>query len=141
MLKDSGVNDLLVSVDAFHQETIPLDAVRVFLSEAKAAGIPTRLQPAWLVSRDDTNPYNIKTESLLRSLSDLSIPIGEGNVIFPEGNAKIYLGEYFANSSPENPYEENPFDVRCLSFLSNGNVLQGNVYKNGILDIICGYQP
>ena len=38
-----GVNDLLLSVDAFHQETIPLDVVKQFDSEAKACGIPIRL--------------------------------------------------------------------------------------------------
>ena len=35
-----GVNALLLSVDAFHQETIPLDVVKRFAVEAKAFGIP-----------------------------------------------------------------------------------------------------
>ena len=30
MLEKSGVNSLLLSVDAFHQETIPLDPVKYF---------------------------------------------------------------------------------------------------------------
>lgn len=38
-----GVNDLLLSVDAFHQETIPLDVVKQFAAEAKKCGIPIRL--------------------------------------------------------------------------------------------------
>ena len=29
-LAERGVNDLLLSVDAFHQETIPLDSVKIF---------------------------------------------------------------------------------------------------------------
>ena len=33
-----GVNDLLLSVDAFHQETIPLDVVRKFAIETKKSG-------------------------------------------------------------------------------------------------------
>ena len=41
-----GVNDLLLSVDAFHQETIPLCLVKQFATEAKKCGIPIRLQPA-----------------------------------------------------------------------------------------------
>ena len=48
-LAASGVNDLLLSVDAFHQETIPLDAVKRFAVEVQKNGIPLRLQPAWLV--------------------------------------------------------------------------------------------
>ena len=49
-LATMGVNDLLLSVDAFHQETIPLDVVMTFAEEAVRALIPVRLQPAWLVS-------------------------------------------------------------------------------------------
>jgi hypothetical protein len=47
-LSESGVNDLLLSVDAFHQEFIPLE-VPVFFSRAlKKYGVPVRTQPAWL---------------------------------------------------------------------------------------------
>ena len=42
-LAASGVNDLLLSVDAFHQETIPLCLVKQFATEAKKCGIPIRL--------------------------------------------------------------------------------------------------
>ncbi|MBQ8236240.1 MAG: radical SAM protein, partial [Clostridia bacterium] len=83
-----SVNDLLLSVDAFHQETIPLDIVKQFAAEAKKCGIPIRLQPAWLVSTADDNPYNRKTKEILDSFADLEIPQNEGNVIFPEGNAR-----------------------------------------------------
>ena len=37
-----GVNDLLLSVDAFHQETIPLDVVKQFAAEVKKCGMPIR---------------------------------------------------------------------------------------------------
>ena len=43
-LAESGVNDLLLSADSFHQETIPLDVVKLFATEAQRAGIPLRLQ-------------------------------------------------------------------------------------------------
>ena len=136
-----GVNDLLLSVDAFHQETIPLDVVKNFAGEAKKCGIPIRLQPAWLVSAEDENPYNRKTREILDAFRDLDIPTGEGNVIFPEGNAKKYLAEYFADSIPENPYAEDARDVRCLSFSPNGDVLSGNVYESDIMEIIKNYEP
>ena len=136
-----GVNDLLLSVDAFHQETIPLEVVTQFAAEVKACGIPIRLQPAWLVSATDDNPYNRKTREILDSFADMEIPVGEGNVIFPEGNALKYLAEYFTDELPENPYVEDPRDVRCVSFEPNGNVLGGNVYERDIMEIIRDYAP
>ncbi len=140
-LAECGVNDLLLSVDAFHQETIPLETVRVFAAEAKKNGIPIRLQPAWLVSKADDNPYNRKTRQILNSFSDLEIPENDGNVIFPEGNALKYLAEYFSDELPDNPYIEDPCNVRCLSFSPNGDVLCGNVYERDIMELIKDYAP
>ena len=128
-----GVNDLLLSVDAFHQETIPLDVVKMFAEEAMACGIPIRLSPAWLLSVTDGNPYNRKTSEILDSFADLALPVSEGNVIFPEGNALKYLAEYFTDTLPENPYTEDPLNVRCVSFEPNGDVLGGNVYARDIM--------
>ena len=140
-LAKCGVNDLLLSVDAFHQETIPLDVVKRFAAEAKACDIPIRLQPAWLRSAVDDNPYNRKTRDILGNFADMELPVGEGNVIFPEGNALKYLAEYFTDELPENPYVEDPRDVRCVSFEPNGNVLCGNVYRDDIMEIIKDYAP
>ena len=140
-LSDCGVNDLLLSVDAFHQEMIPLDTVKLFAAEAVACGIPVRLSPAWLVSPEDDNTYNIETRRILDSFSEMGIPIGEGNVVFPEGNALRYFAEYFENGAPENPYAEDPRDVRCLSFAANGDVLDGNVYQRDIMQILNEYAP
>ena len=53
LLSLCGVNDLLLSVDAFHQETIPIIIVKIFATEAKAFGVSVRLQPALLVSFAD----------------------------------------------------------------------------------------
>ena len=136
-----GVNDLLLSVDAFHQRTIPLDTVKRFSAEVLARGIPIRLQPAWLVSATDENRYNIETRRILSAFSDQHIPIGEGNIVFPEGNAKKHLAEYFTETIPKNPYEEDPRDVRCLSFSPNGGVLDGNVYRQDMTEIMRSYAP
>ena len=140
-LSDCGVNDLLISVDAFHQETIPLQFVKEFATEAKKQSIPMRLSPAWLVSLENDNPYNQKTREILDSFSDMGIEVGDGNVIFPEGNARKYLAKYFNDSMPKNPYTEDPCNVKCLSFEPNGNVLGGNVYENDIMEIIKNYDP
>ena len=138
-LAKCGVNDLLLSVDAFHQETIPLHVVKQFAAEAKKCGIPIRLQPAWLVSATDDNPYNRKTREILDSFADMEVSVNEGNIIFPEGNALKYLAEYFTDELPENPYTEDPRDVRCVSFEPNGDVLGDNVYKRDIMEIIKDY--
>ena len=140
-LAESGVNDLLLSVDAFHQETIPLDTVKLFAAEARRAGLPLRLQPAWLVSPDHNNPYNERTREILESFADRGITINDGNIIFPEGNAIKYLAEYFTGELPENPYVEDPSDVRCVSFGPNGEVLGGNIYQRDIVDILEHYRP
>ena len=140
-LAQCGVNDLLLSVDAFHQERIPIDKVMVFASEALRFGIPIRLQPAWLISPTDDNPYNRETRKILERFLALGIVQGEGNVIFPEGNALKYLSEYFSGIASENPYAEDPYDVRCLSFEPNGDVLGSNVHTNDIMDIIKSYEP
>ncbi|MBR6807024.1 MAG: radical SAM protein, partial [Clostridia bacterium] len=140
-LSACGVNDLLLSVDAFHQETIPLHIVKQFAAEAKKCAIPVRLSPAWLVSAADDNPYNKKTREILDSFDDLELPIGDGNVIFPEGNALKYLAEYFTDERPESPYFEDPWDVRCVSFEPCGGVLGENVYERDILEIIADYAP
>ncbi len=136
-----GVNDLLLSVDAFHQETISLDVVKMFAREAKKNGIPIRLQPAWLKSATDDNPYNRKTREILNGFRDMGLCENEGNIIFPEGNALKYLAEYFTDEIPENPYVDDPCDVRCVSFSPNGDVLGGNVYRNDIMEIIQEYAP
>ena len=140
-LAECGVNDLLLSVDAFHQETIPLDVVKIFAEEVKRQGVPMRLSPAWLVSADDDNPYNRETKKILGGFRSLGIAVGDGNIVFPEGNALRYLSEYFVGELPKNPYVEDPRDVRCLSFSENGDVLGGNVYLKDIMEIIRDYVP
>ena len=139
-LVECGVNDLLLSADAFHQESIPFEAVKLFAKEAKGAGLPVRIQPAWLVSRDDANPYNIRTKEIISELCAIGIEENEGNIIFPEGNALKYFAEYFTGKTVENPYVENPCDVRCVSFEPCGNVLGENVYDKDIMQILEEYE-
>ena len=93
------------------------------------------------MSATDDNPYNRKTREILDSFADMEVSVNEGNVIFPEGNALKYLAEYFTDTLPENPYVEDPRDVRCVSFEPNGNVLGGNVYERDIMEIIRDYLP
>lgn len=141
-LGESGVNDILLSVDAFHQETIPLSFVKTFAEAVMSVGIPLRVQPAWLVSPDADNPYNIRTKELLREFKEMGIDENEGNIIFPAGNALKYLSEYLQpKEEKENPYWENPKDVRAICFSANGDILGRNAYKKDIMKILAGYRP
>ena len=137
-----GVNDVLLSVDAFHQETIPLEYVKLFAKAALSVGLPIRTQPAWLVSRDTDNPYNEKTKEILSVFSELGISENDGNIVFPSGNALKYLKEYFdEDGSVSDPYIEDPYNVKTFSIEPDGNALEGNLYRQSALDILSEYSP
>lgn len=141
-LKECGVNDVLLSVDAFHQEVIPLESAELFAEAVMAEGIPLKVQPAWLVSSDDDNAYNVRTREILRQFREMGIEENEGNVIFPAGNALKYLGEYFDSEKEYiNPYRENPADIRAICLSANGDILGDNIYEKNISEILSGYAP
>ncbi len=141
-ITESGVNEILLSVDAFHQETIPLEYVKAFAEEIIKTDIKIKVHPAWLVSPDADNPYNRKTKEILGRFSHIDIEISEGNIIFPSGNALKYLGEYFdSDNKPENPYKEDPTDIRAICFSANGDILGSNIYKQDIMKILSTYKP
>lgn len=137
-----GVNDILLSVDAFHQETIPIETVMIFADEILKSKIRVRLQPAWLVGKEHDNPYNRKTIEILDKLKKDGFKEASGNVIFPSGNALKYLGEYF-NSEKKyvSPYTENPRDMHAISIAPNGDVFNDNIYRTDILKIFEKYEP
>ena len=141
-LAESGVNDILLSVDAFHQETIPLEYIKAFAEVVKTTGINIKAHPAWLVSADDDNPYNIRTREILMEFADMGISANEGNIIFPAGNALKYLGDYLKPiAENENPYWEDPSDIHAICFSANGDILGSNIYKKDIIDILSCYKP
>lgn len=140
MLAKSGVERIMLSVDAFHQETIPLEYVKAFAQAMLNESISIKVHPAWLVSESDHNPYNQQTREILKEFTAMGIEQSSGNVIFPSGNALKYFGEYFKeNVEYINPYQENPRDIKTVSFSANGDVLGGNIYKNSISEIINAY--
>lgn len=139
---ESGVNKILLSVDAFHQETIPLEYVIEFANAVNTAEVDFKAQPAWLVSPEADNPYNNKTREILAAFNRMGIETGDGNVIFPSGNALKYLDEYFdLTKEIKNPYQEDPTDIRAICFSANGDILGSNIYKQNINDILLSYAP
>jgi len=123
--------DIMLSVDAFHQETIPLEPVQLFTAHAKHV----RLHPAWLVSREDGNPWNVRTREVLAQFPGL--PVSKGNVVFLQGNALKYLREYFPDDQPQrSPHYQAPGHVTCMSVSPDGDVDgMGNAYTDDILEI------
>lgn len=141
-ITESGVNEILLSVDAFHQETIPLEYVKAFAEAIKETDTKIQVHPAWLVSPDADNPYNSRTKEILNEFNQMGIETSEGNVIFPSGNALKYLSEYFDLSKEQkSPYWEEPTDVRAICFSANGDILGSNIYEQDISEILSSYKP
>ncbi len=150
----AGINDLLLSVDAFHQEKIPIEAVHQFACDIVEAGLKgISLQPAWVINEETDNIYNTKTHEILLQFSDLGLPISTGDNIFMAGNAVKYLAQYYppphlslADKCGSMPYTEPLTEVSSLSIVPNGDVMIcgfviGNIYAEDITEIVHRYDP
>lgn len=149
-LAAAGVNDVLISVDAFHQQRIPVEPVKEFAAAIKDAGVSARISPAWLVNREHVNPYNARTEELL---AGFELPVGSGNDIFMAGNAIDNLADYYpaprldmADKCGSMPYTAPLTDIGSISIAPNGDVeacsfVIGNIYREHISDIVARYDP
>ena len=153
-LADAGVNDVLISVDAFHQATIPLEPVRCFALAVKAAGIgKARFSPAWVVNEGFDCPENARTREILASLADIGLPVHEGNDIFMAGNAIDHLSRYYPPAELDMgdccgsmPYTEPLTSQTSLSIEPDGNVtvcgfVIGNVCTESMRDVVARYDP
>jgi hypothetical protein len=153
-LARSGVNQILISVDAFHQETIPCEDVYAFARAVRDAGIPNvRLHPAWVVDEANDNAWNAETRRLLTCFDDLTLPVSSGNNIFMSGNAVTYLADFYekprldlSQTCGAMPYTEPLTDINCLSIEPNGDVavcgfMIGNLNTASITDIVSRYDP
>ena len=140
MLAESGVNRVMLSVDAFHQETVPLAPVELFAERVRTEGIPVEIHPAWLKAPESDNEFDGKTRELMKSFREKGYSVSEGNIIFLKGKAVDLLGGA-ADEAPADPYEEDPGNIRSLCFDADGGVLGGSIYKNDIIDIIKAYSP
>ncbi len=153
-LLESGVNDILLSVDSFHSEYLPLKQQYNFAKALCDRDFKhLRLHPAWVVNREHNNEYNAATEKSLDYFKDLDIPVSNGNNIFPAGNAKIYLSEFYEKTDipmdfqcGQAPYTTKLDEVKTISVNPEGEVMVchfpiGNIYSRNILDIIKDYDP
>ncbi len=154
-LAECGVNSLHFSVDAFHQEHVPLVVVKNAVESSLEAGIEdVALNPCWLVSEDDDNEFNLETRSILEELGALPVRISSGNVVEPDGLALLNLREYLpprvrapTGRCGDIPYTEPLESVRSISVEPDGRVAVcndlyiGDASETNIIRIIEGYDP
>lgn len=154
-LAESGVNNVAISVDCFHQEFIPLDIVKITAKSLLRAGIPNiRWNPCWLVSREHDNPYDRRTKAILEELKVLPIKEDEGNKVQPEGRAILWLKDFLPprNRIPKGkcgdlPYTERLDRISSISVEPNGDISIckdfsiGNASRSDIIDILENYDP
>jgi hypothetical protein len=154
-LADSGVNDICISIDAFHQEYIPLEIVQRNVLAYLTAGI-SKLQwnACWVISPEGDNPYDQRTRTILEKLSYLPVRTGAGNILQPVGNAQKWLKDYLpaknplpAGSCAGVPYGSRLDEIDSISISPDGGVCICNEWEIGksmeedILNILAGYDP
>lgn len=152
----AGVNDIKLSIDAFHQEQIPLQYVEPFIVAVLSHKFEhLTIHPAWLVSQDHVNEYNARTWDLIRTLCHTyGVTVSGGNIIALSGLAKEHFWSYY----PETPIDldvacgtipfTNPLtNIKTLRILPTGNIaicrgiVIGNLFDNDIESIIHDYNP
>jgi hypothetical protein len=152
----AGVNDIKLSIDAFHQERIPLQYVEPFIVALLSREFEhLTIHPAWLVSPDHPNEYNARTRELIQTLSHTyGVAISPGNTVALSGLAKDHFWDYY----PDRPIDldapcgaipfTNPLtDIQTLRILPTGDIaicramVIGNLFENAIESVIRDYNP
>jgi len=128
---DSNIGEIMLSVDAFHQESVPIEPVIHFARSLINNGFKgLRTHPAWLVDKNHNNSYNKKTKEILNIFKEYGVKSTEGNNIFPAGNAVRYLSQYFQKPHKDNlfvpcgtlPYTGKIDNVNSISIDPNGDI-------------------
>jgi len=155
-LAKSGVNEVSISVDAFHQEFIPPMIVKKAAESLLKAGIRRiSWNPCWVISRNHDNPYNRKTSAILEELEkDLQIEESTGNIAQPAGRALSWLIDFLPQKTRtplekcgDMPYTEKLDSIKTIYVEPDGRVAVckefyiGNVHEKDIIDIIAEYDP
>lgn len=154
-LERAGVNTVIISVDAFHQEHIPIDFVRNVARACLFVGIEhIQWDPCWVVSEDNNNRFNEKTRDILKRLEDIPVEITEGNVLEPYGFALHNLKEFLPprmnipqGSCGSMPYTDPLDSITCICVEPDGRVAVcnelyiGNANDEDIIELIENYDP
>jgi len=147
-LKEAGVTDILISVDAFHLPHILLDGPRNVAVASLAAGIKrVRWNVAILEGIDAPNKYDRQTRRVLEVLAPLNLEVNF-NRIWPQGRAVENLKGFFPRQSLEGgclEKETTLVNPKCISLDSSGwasicwNLAIGNAKKVPLSKILTNY--
>ena len=153
-LAENGVNDVMISVDSFHQEHVRLAVVERNAQSLVDAGIPLQWNPCWLVSREHDNPWNRRTRAVLQALAHLPVAEDSGNIVQPEGNALRWLHDYMPSRTPcpagtcgDMPYTGRLDQVNCIAVEPDASIAVceefaiGNARQEGIVEMLRSYDP
>lgn len=155
LLESCGVNEILLSVDAFHNAHLPLREQFLFARALCRLGLGevTTLHPAWIEGPGSNNPYDVKTEACLDRFKPLRLPVGDGNRVFPGGSAKLYLADYFQKQPVDMsfrcgaaPYTERLDAPTTLAVDPDGSVrvccfVIGSLRRQPMTEILKAYDP
>jgi len=147
-LKEAGVNEVLISVDAFHLPHVPLGYPRNVALASLTAGID---RVAWnvaiLENENASNKFDRQTSEILRILAPLGLEI-HINKVLPQGRARRNLREFFLKQPIEGKCPEvetalvNP---TCISLDPAGwasicwSLSIGNAKKEPLSKILINY--
>jgi hypothetical protein len=127
-LKNAGLNNLGISVDAFHLEYIPLEFPRNAAQASLAAGIEkVTWNVAVIESLGDANHYDMMTAHVLKELEPLGIEAHIHKVV-AAGRALQTIPQYFQKTRLDGPCEgETPMEntltnPQCLTIEPSGSV-------------------
>jgi hypothetical protein len=154
-LADSGVNDICVSVDCFHQEYIPLAIVEQNARLLVEAGISQlKWNPCWLVAEEHDNLWNRRTRFILQALAHLPVAVGRGNIVQPMGNALLWLRDFMPPRTPlpagfcgDLPYTGRLDKVGGVSVEPDGSIMVcdefviGNAAQGDTVQMLRSYDP
>jgi hypothetical protein len=153
-LAASGVNEIYVSVDGFHQEYIPLSVVEQNVRAYLEAGVSLlRWNPCWVLSKEHDNEWNRRTHRVLQSLSQFPVAESDGNIVQPMGNAITWLSKYLPLpvSAPlggcgDAPYTGRLDQVESISIEPGGSITVCDEFAIGnaaddVVSLLRNYDP
>jgi len=114
-LKAACVNDLNISVDAFHLQFIPIEYPRnAALASLKADIENITWNVAVIESINASNKYDKKTAQILKTLQPIGLEACTVKIV-PAGRAIQNLRQYFQHTSLYGPCEEEPLTGNTLT--------------------------
>ena len=150
-----GVNSMYLSVDAFHQEYIPLAIVKQNARLLVDAGIENLAwNVSWVVSPQADNLWDERTRCILDELADLNI--GRDDIsITPDGEALRNLVDYMPprlsippGTCGDKPYTGRLDEVTSITVAPDGSLsicdelmCIGNLYQGNAADFCRAYDP